>query len=160
MDQIILDFENWSVQEYDQFRIATLSGDSETASVLLAKLITGWDNPGNPSDPKSFKTLSLPDIGRVIRRVNELANQMLQSQNVPDGYEFDLVWNYEEFTDYTKAVSSMEYPRMFELLQMVFKSWPLKEELSVSALEHLSFEHYCNLNAAVSKAVKEAMQGN
>ncbi len=161
MDKILLDFENWTVVEYETFRLATLTGDSDKASELLAKVITGWDNPDlDPHDSETYKTLSLRDIGRVIKTVNELGNQMLQSAEPGDGFEVDVTgWNYKQFTDYGKAVSESNYSKMFDLLQKIIRKWPFKEELSKAALENINFEYYCRLNSAVAIAVKEAMQG-
>lgn len=160
MEKIIFDFENWSVQDFEAFRLATVTGQREDANKLLSKLITEWDHPTlAPNDPLSYDELSLRDIGQIIRLVSQKGQELLVSTEVIPGFQIDATkWNWKQFSRYTEAVSKNDVPAMKELLIIAVEEWPFN--FSVSGMEELNFEQFCRLNAAVQKAVKDAMQGD
>lgn len=160
MNKIVFDFERWTTPEYEAFRLATLSGERETANTLLSKLIVEWDHPTlAPNDPESFNKLSLRDIGQVIRTVNERGNAMLQGKDLDvSGFKLDATgWNWGDFNDYGQAVSKYNLEAMKGLLSKVITEWPFP--FPVDEMETLNFEQFCRLNFAVQSAVKDAMQG-
>lgn len=163
MEKLVLDFENWLVQDYEAFTLASLTGDAVTVGEKLSKLVVSWDiEKASPSDPESYGKLSLRDIGRVMKTVNETARKMLY-EGAPgyEGFDFDMLgWNFNEFTAFSQAVSKNDYKVMFELLQKVLTAWPFDLKFEEKSLPLLNYEQYCKLNVAIKNAVQDALQGN
>jgi hypothetical protein len=161
-ESLVLDFAKWSVADYEAFTLASLTGDAVTVADKLTKLIISWDiQTASPSDPTAYGLLSLRDIGRILKAVNETARKMLYEGESGPGFEIDITgWNYSAFTDYSKAVSVNDYDTMFDYLKKVLKAWPFSSKFERKALELLNYEQYCQLNNAIKDAVKDALQGN
>lgn len=80
-DVFVIDLNNWKVKDFRAFVAALGDNDFVGVAEVAKKAVLQWPFSGDPADPNSYEELSLPQLGQLLKRVNQAVKEAFSEGN-------------------------------------------------------------------------------
>lgn len=147
MSNIVIDFERWSVKDFESFQEATRNQDIEQQVTLMVQAITAWGF----EVPVSYDALlDLPyTVIEAIASVFGETFQTMLNEPVKDAISVDLSGvKVKQFLKYQKAVSNFDLEPIWEMIKLTTNG----KIKTVDELRNLDVETFFSYIRAISQA--------
>lgn len=71
MLELTININNWNVGDYRKFLKAVKENDFDVVLEKVAKMISTWNLPGDPTSLEYYDTLSMGTWRDIVKKVNE-----------------------------------------------------------------------------------------
>lgn len=79
--EFVVDVARWNMGDYADFFDAATNSQFQSMFNLVAKVVTEWPYEGNPSDPSSYRNLSVTEWRTCVSAVTAAINGQFQQGN-------------------------------------------------------------------------------
>lgn len=122
MYEIVLDFERWTVKDYQDFQKSTTTNDIELQIQLMVKAITRWEFDVEVSY-ENILDMPYDVISALVGLLGDTFKEIMEEPI--QGFRVDLKKaKVSDFISYQKAIQSFDVPVMLGLFKKVIKSVP------------------------------------
>lgn len=120
MDKLILDVNDWSYRDYQEYMTAANTGNMRVMLEKLQGMVISWPYEVNPQEEKAYEKLPLAAMGDLVRAATDRIKAFAENVEFDeDKIVLDLsAWNVGDFLNFNDAVTKGNADEVIRLIRL------------------------------------------